>query len=139
MKCKTRKSVKMRIRYIIGMPFIASLVIPLILTDIRVEIYHRICFPLYGIPLVKRSHYIVIDRHRLKYLSRWRRMNCAYCGYANGALQYWVKIIGDTEEYWCGVKHRGEDKQLLQQHHANFAKYGDEQDLRDKFYPQAQQ
>jgi hypothetical protein len=47
------------------MPLIYSLTFPLIVMDIWVEIYHRICFLAYGIPYVKRQNYIKIDRHKI--------------------------------------------------------------------------
>ena len=46
------------------------IIIPVALADILVEIYHRICFPLYGMAYVKRSQYIrITDREKLPYLS----------------------------------------------------------------------
>ena len=47
-----------KLRNIISSPIIWVMIIPIILCDICIEIYHRICFPLYGIAYVKRSHYI---------------------------------------------------------------------------------
>ena len=54
---------------LIVIPIVSSLIIPLAVTDIWIEIYHHICFPIYKIPLIKRSRYIKIDRHKLKYLN----------------------------------------------------------------------
>ena len=90
------------------------------------EIYHNVCFPLYGIPLVKRNKYIKIDRQKLKYLRFAEQVSCAYCGYANGVMAYGVKIAGETEKYWCGIKHQKDEEFIEPAHHKDFLKYGDE-------------
>jgi hypothetical protein len=43
-----------------------------------VTIYQNICFRLYGISLVKRSKYVVMDRHELAYLNGIEKFNCLY-------------------------------------------------------------
>lgn len=108
------------------MPFIYGVSIPIIVLDISVEIYHRICFPLYGLAYVKRSNYIRIDRHRLSYLKWPEKINCMYCGYANGLAQYFAAIAGETEVFWCGIKHQ-ESKDFLEPvHHQDFLEYNDQ-------------
>lgn len=94
----------------VSQPFIWILIIPLAFADICIEIYHRICFPLYNLPYVKRSRYIRIDRHRLKYLHFLRKIGCMYCGYANGLLHYASVITARTERYWCNIMHSKVDK-----------------------------
>lgn len=88
-----------------ALPFIWGISIPLVVLDLFMEIYHHVAFPLYGIPIVRRSNYIRIDRQKLEYLSTIDKLSCMYCGYANGLAAYMVKIAGDTEKYWCGIKH----------------------------------
>ena len=48
-----------------------------------------------------------------------------YCGYVNGLIHYASVIAGNTEKYWCGIKHRksGEFKEPL--HHRDFMEYDD--------------
>lgn len=92
------------LKHIIVIPLVSILAVPIIITDI--EIYHRICFPLCKIPYVKRKNYIKIDRHKLKYLNWLQKIYCVYCGYANGVIQYWVKIAGEIKLYWCGISTR---------------------------------
>ena len=46
-----------------------------------------------------RGQYIVIDRHRLKYLNAIEKLNCVYCGYGNGVIAYARDIAGRTEQY----------------------------------------
>ena len=122
-----------RTRHILASPFIASVVIPLVFTDVWFEVYHHVCFPLYGIKMVDRKKYIKIDRHRLKYLKPIQKVNCAYCGYANGLVNYWVKIAGETEKYWCGIKHEKDSNFIPPKHHWEFAEYDDEKEFEKKY------
>ena len=119
--------------HLISVPIIYSMSIPLVFLDITLEIYHNICFRLYGIPLVERSKYIKIDRHKLRYLSWVDKINCAYCGYANGLANYARTIAAETEKYWCGIKHKNGGNFIEPKHHKNFLDYGDEEGLKKKF------
>ena len=92
--------------HLVSYPFVIIPVIPLVFFDLLGELYHRVCFPLYGIPYIKRSDYVVIDRHKLKYLNWFQKVSCAYCGYVNGFLNYAVAIAGATEQYWCSILHQ---------------------------------
>ena len=118
---------RLSLRHFIAGPFIFSMIIPFIFLDICLEIYHRVCFPLYGIALVERSKYIKIDRHRLSYLNSAEKFYCAYCGYGNGLLHYASIVAGRTEKYWCGIKHKRSDNFIAPNHHKDFLEYGDEE------------
>ncbi|PKP23128.1 MAG: hypothetical protein CVU05_00975 [Bacteroidetes bacterium HGW-Bacteroidetes-21] len=122
-----RKHPKRVVRHFLGAPIIYSIVIPVVLLDLWVEIYHRSCFPIYGLPYVKRRSYIKIDRQKLKYLSFTEKVNCMYCGYMNGFLHYAVVIAGETEKYWCGIKHKAEKDFHAPPHHDTFMEYGDQE------------
>jgi len=41
-------------------------------------------------------------------LKLFQKLNCVYCGYANGVITYAKSIAGETERYWCPVKHKTE-------------------------------
>ncbi|MDE2079010.1 MAG: hypothetical protein KGI73_01340 [Patescibacteria group bacterium] len=118
-----------------AVPFIWMMIIPAVILDIFLEIYHHAAFPLYGIPLVVRSQYIrIYDRAKLPYLTWYEKINCAYCGYVNGLLHYASVIAGKTESYWCSVAHlevRGYKPTIYEK---QFAKYGDEAALRRRYY-----
>lgn len=116
--------------HLLSMPVIYSMIIPLVILDIWIEAYHRICFAAYGIPYVKRGKFIRIDRHKLQYLKPFEKFNCMYCGYANGLLHYSSTIAGETEKYWCGIKHQLDEEFCEPQHHADFIPYGDEEAYR---------
>ena len=122
-----------KIRHIIVIPILSTLIIPIVIMDIWVEIYHRICFPLSKIPYVKRKNYIKIDRYKLKYLSFAQKIYCIYCGYANGLAGYWVKIGGETEKYWCGIKHKQDLGFKEPEHHKNFVEFGDESEFNRRY------
>ncbi len=122
-------------RHAISTPFIWSVLFPILLSDICLEIYHRICFPLYGIPYVERSRYIrIVDRYKLPYLTLSERLGCAYCGYVNGWLHYASVIAGKTEHYWCGVAHLEERGYVPAPHEKDFVQYGDEAALRKRYF-----
>ncbi len=122
------------LRHWISFPFLFGMFIPLVICDICAEIYHRICFPLYGIPIVRRSKYIIIDRHKLSYLSLMQKMGCVYCGYANGLIAYLTKIAGDTENYWCSIKHNYKSVDFFQEHQEHFLDYNNEESYKKIYY-----
>ena len=118
-------------QHIFSMPFIYGMAVPVVFLDACLELYQHICFPLYGISPVRRSHYIRFDRHKLAYLNRFQKVNCTYCAYANGLFRYASAIAGETERYWCGVKHAEDTTFVEPEHHQEFLPYGDEQAYRE--------
>ena len=128
-----RKHPERNFRHLIAAPFIYGICIPLVLFDFSLEVYHRICFSLYGLPLIKRGDYIKMDRHRLQYLEWYDKINCAYCGYANGLVGYAVAIAGATEKYWCGIKHQPEKNFHVPAHQRNFVEFGDQKAFEEKY------
>ena len=109
---------------VITAPVIYSLVIPFMILDIFVSIYHAVCFPVYGIPKVRRSDHIRIDRQHLAYLNGLQKLNCVYCGYCNGLLSYVREVAGRTEAYWCPIKHAAR-VDGTHAHYGSFLEYGD--------------
>ncbi len=120
-----------RLLTVLTAPVIYSLIVPLVLLDVFVAIYQAICFPAYGIPKVPRRDYIVIDRHRLQYLNALEKLNCVYCGYANGLLALVSEVASRTEAYWCPIKHA---RKLHGTHrrYPQFADYGDAENYRQR-------
>lgn len=119
-----RYLLKARFWVVVTAPFIYAMIIPLVLLDIFVTVYQLICFPAYGITKVRRSDYLVFDRHHLSYLNGLEKLNCAYCSYANGLLAYTREIAGRTELHWCPIKHA---RRVLGTHdtYHEFDDYGD--------------
>ena len=118
-----------KVRNIISSPFIYSMIIPIAFFDLTISLYQHICFRLYGIRRVKRSDYIVLDRHQLAYLNGIEKMNCLYCGYGNGVVAYTREVIARTEQYWCPIKHA---RKVAGSHrrYSNFSDYGDGENYR---------
>jgi hypothetical protein len=86
-------------------PVIYAGIVPFLLLDLFFSLYQVVCFPIYGIPKIKRADYLVFDRHHLAYLKALERLNCAYCSYANGLIALTREIAARTEQYWCPIKH----------------------------------
>lgn len=130
------KNPKRFFKHLITVPLVSTLIIPLVIADLWVEIYHRLCFPLYRLPRVKRENYIkIMDRFRLPYLNILQKIYCAYCGYGNGLIRYWTKIAADTEGYWCGIQHKKVPNFAPPKYQADFAEYGNEQEFKNKYTP----
>lgn len=105
-------------------PVVYSLIIPVVLFDLFIWVYQATCFPIYRLPKVRRSDYIVIDQHHLKYLNVIERFNCVYCSYANGFLGYAQEVAARSEQYWCPIKHARRMKGAHSRY-AGFVAYGD--------------
>jgi hypothetical protein len=112
------------VMHVVTAPVIYSLIVPFVLLDILVTVYQAVCFPVYGIEKVKRSDYLIFDRHHLAYLNLIEKINCAYCSYGNGLLAYAREIAGRTEQYWCPIKHA---RRVIAAHEGydGFAEFGD--------------
>jgi len=112
-------------------PIIYAMIIPLLMLDVCVSLYQLICFPVYGVLKVKRSDYIVFDRHQLHYLNLIEKFHCTYCEYGNGLMGYMAEILARTEEYFCPIKHA---RKVLGTHarYQRFLDYGDAADYAAK-------
>ncbi|MGW8310982.1 MAG: hypothetical protein ACWGNB_07950 [Thiogranum sp.] len=113
-------------RHILTAPFVYAMVVALVLLDIALLVYQQICFRAYGVPRVVRGDYIVIDRYHLGYLNGIEKLNCLYCGYANGLIAYAREVVARTEQYWCPIKHARRVPGAHERYHS-FADYGDAQ------------
>lgn len=94
-----------RLSSIITSPLIYSMLVPLVMVDLSFTIYQHVCFRSYGVARVRRRDYLVNDRHKLAYLNTIEKVNCTYCGYANGVFAYTREILARTEQYWCPIRH----------------------------------
>ena len=66
----------------------------------------------------------MIDRQHLAYLNAIEKINCMYCGYANGVLAYVREVAARTEQYWCPIRHAGRARGA-HAHYREFVEYGD--------------
>ncbi len=94
-----------KLAHILSAPIIYSVIFSLVLLDLMITIYQQSCFRIYGIPLVRRADYMRVDRLQLSYLNAIEKINCLYCSYGNGLIEYCREISARTEQYWCPIKH----------------------------------
>jgi hypothetical protein len=118
---------------IVAAPVLYVMIIPLVFFDLSLEFYHRLAFPLLGIPMVRRREYVKLDRHRLPYLPAVLKLACMYCSYANGLIQYAARIAGETETYFCPIKHQAATEFHPPPHHRDFVEYGDAEAFRRRY------
>ncbi|WP_298435171.1 hypothetical protein [Geobacter sp.] len=114
---------------ILTAPLIYAGFIPFLLLDLFVTLYQAVCFPVYGIPKVRRRDYLVFDRESLPYLNLIEKFNCFYCSYANGIAAFTREVGARTEQYWCPIKHA---RRMLAPHrrYSRFFEYGDAESFR---------
>lgn len=114
---------------LLSAPIIYSVFFALVLLDLMVCLYQAVCFPIYGIPKVRRRDYLVFDRAHLAYLNAVEKLNCAYCSYGNGLVAFVREVVARTEEYWCPIKHA---RRILDAHprYNRFADFGDAESYR---------
>jgi hypothetical protein len=112
-------------------PIIYGMVLPMLLLDLLVTLFQWTCFPIYGITKVRRSDYMVFDRHHLGFLNFIEKFHCTYCEYGNGLMGYMAEILARTEEYFCPIKHA---HKVLGTHarYKHFLSYGDADDYEKK-------
>lgn len=103
--------------------------IPFLLMDLFVSLYQTVCFPIYRIPRVKRSDYILFDREDLPYLNLIEKFNCFYCSYGNGVAAYAREVAARTEQYWCPIKYARRIK-CAHERYPRFFDYGDAEAFR---------
>jgi len=113
-----------RLLVIVSSPLIYACVLPFLLLDAAVAIYQAVCFPVYGIPKLRRQDYLIFDRGRLRYLNTIEKVGCVYCSYVNGLLAMVTEIAARTERHFCPIKHA---RRLAFAHsqYAAFLPYGD--------------
>ncbi len=118
-----------RMRVMLTAPLIYAGFMPFALVDLFVSVYQRICFPIYGIPRVRRADCMVFDRADLPYLNAIEKFNCFYCSYASGVAAYFREVAARTEQYWCPIKHA---RRVVGAHerYARFFEFGDAQAFR---------
>jgi hypothetical protein len=113
-----------RLLVILSVPLIYACAIPFLLLDLSVTLYQSVCFPIYGVPKVRRRDYLIFDRGRLAYLNAVEKVGCVYCSYANGLLAYIAEIAARTEQRFCPIKHAHLPAQLHSRY-PHFLPYGD--------------
>ena len=122
--------IRSRALVVLTAPLIYAGWIPFLLLDLFVTVYQAICFPIYRIPKVRRSDYLVFDREDLPYLNLIEKFNCFYCSYGNGVAAYFREVAARTEQYWCPIKHARRIRDAHQRY-PRFFEYGDAEAFRE--------
>jgi len=115
---------------ILTIPVIWSALIPALLLDALVTLFQLVCFPIYGIPRVRRRDYVIFDRHQLAYLNWIEKLNCAYCSYFNGLMGFVAEVAARTEQYWCPIRHARLPRSVHSRYRLFFG-YGDAKAYKD--------
>jgi len=105
-------------------PIIYRMLLPIGLLDLCVSFYQWSCFPIYGIPKITRSKYIIFDRQELKYLDWISKFHCTYCAYGVGVVSFSKEVIAVTETYFCPIKHQ---RTKINENHHSWQRIGFEQ------------
>ncbi|NVN92679.1 MAG: hypothetical protein HXX11_19075 [Desulfuromonadales bacterium] len=113
-----------RLLNVLSAPIIYAGFVPFLLLDLFLWLYQTVCFPIYHIPKVLRTEYLLFDREDLPYLNIIEKFNCFYCSYGNGLMAYGREIAARTEQYWCPIKHARRIK-AAHEHYPRFFEYGD--------------
>lgn len=119
-----------KLSFIITVPFIYSLIFPIVLLHIFIEVYQRVSFPIYGIDIIKFKDFFNTERVKICHLSWIEKIHCLYCDYANGCLAYSVEVAARTEKFWCPIKHK-KRRRNAHNHYDNFFEYSDENGFRE--------
>lgn len=117
--------------HFLAAPIIYGMVIPTILFDAILFIYQHVVFRIFKFEFIKRSNYIIFDHQYLGYLNPVEKLNCVYCSYVNGLMQYASAIASRTEFYFCPIKHA---KKVAYEHsyYDKYLSYGDGEDYQKK-------
>ena len=119
-------------RHVLAIPFIYMMIVPVVILDFFLTLYHMVAFPLYRIPKVNRKDFIIYDRQFLDYLNWVQKINCLYCTYINGFFAYAIEIGSCTERYWCPIKAAHKPK-FSHGWYSEFADYGNPEEWNNKF------
>jgi hypothetical protein len=110
--------------HLLSSPIIYAMVIPAVIFDLVLFIYQQVIFRIYKFKFIKRSDYIIYDHQYLGYLNSIEKLNCLYCSYFNGLMQYAAAIASRTELYFCPIKHA---KKIAyeHEHYVKYFEYGE--------------
>ena len=112
---------------LLSAPVVYMMIVPAMALDIMLFIYHHVVSRVFKIEFRKRSEYVIFDRQYLGYLNVVEKINCLYCAYFNGLMQYASSIAARTEFYFCPIKHA---KKIAYNHefYHTFLPYGEGDD-----------
>lgn len=98
---KAKRRPKRFFVHILVLPFALAMIIPFLLFDFCISLYHRIAFGICGMKRVKRKPNFKIDQQKIALLDRKERFFAVLILYASGVISYSKKIIAESDQYWC--------------------------------------
>jgi len=116
---------------LLSAPVVYMMIVPAVMLDMMLFVYQNVVSRVFKIKFGKRSDYIVFDRQYQRYLNVIEKLNCVYCAYFNGVMQYASAIAGRTELYFCPIKHAKKIAYTHEYYHA-FLPYGDGDEYQKK-------
>lgn len=117
--------------HILSAPVVYMMIIPAVILDLMLYLYVLVIFPIYKFPEIKRGDYIIFDRQYLGYLNFIEKLNCVYCSYFNGLMNYTAAVAGRSELYFCPIKH-AKKIAYTHEHYYDFLPYADAESYHDK-------
>ncbi len=117
--------------HVLSAPIVYAMLLPAIILDVMLFIYQQVIFRIYKFKFIKRSDYIVFDRQYLGYLNIIEKINCMYCSYFNGLINYTAAIAAKSEFYFCPIKH-AKKVAYTHRHYYDYMAYGDDENYQEK-------
>ncbi len=125
------QNLKENFLFVITAPFIYFQIVPIVILDVFVSLYQRVCFPVYKIEQVDRDEYVKFDRHLVSFLTNKQKLDCLYCQYFNGVIAYVREVAGRTEKYWCPL--RNIKRKDPHRHYKDFAERTNSLEFQEKY------
>lgn len=101
---KPNKSKRSFIRHIFVMPFAVAFLLPVMVFDMCLSLFHRIIFGICGMKKVNRKSHFKVDQMKIAQLSKMQRFYAIYLLYLKGIMSFGLKIAQESEQYWCHVR-----------------------------------
>ena len=89
---------------ILALPFAIAFLIPLVVYDLFLSLFHRIVFGLCKIKKVNRKSHFKVDQMKIAQLSKMQRFYAIYILYLRGLMNFGAKIAQECEYHWCQVR-----------------------------------
>ena len=101
---KPTKKKRSFFRHIIVLPFAVVFLVPLVVFDISLSLFHRIVFGICKMKKVNRKTHFKVDQMKIAQLSKMQRFFAIYILYLRGIMNFGAKIAQECEYYWCQVR-----------------------------------
>lgn len=101
---KTKKRPKRFFVHIFVLPLALAMIVPFVIFDLCISIYHRLAFTICGMKRVNRKANFKLDQRKIALLDKKERFFALLILYAGGVVNYAKKIITESENYWCQPK-----------------------------------